>query len=283
MANRQYFFFYAPTWDYPPGGPIKLGNVITSVKKPERPLHCTPSPEGSGIFSTKKMSVQYTKEKLRSGKFSILTKFLSVLGFGVDVGAEVDNRDEEIFSFKTIETTQFFPTPSYLEKCIEADDVRRFLQISGYRKPVYIITGLKVVTGVEASTLKSRTVGGTLAVEVDGTVWSGGTVPIGGGPGMEGKVGNKATTKWEGGDDFVFAFRVSKVFVGKATGQVVSEEEYRKGAMLGNEEEQVKAPELSVLKVEDPDAEGEGFDTEELMDDEDVVVCAIPREEDSDD
>lgn len=96
-------------------------------------------------------------------------------------------------------------------------------------------------------------------------------------------MGNKATTKWEGSSDFVFAFRVSKVFVGKAAGQVVSEEEYRKGAMLGNEEEKVKGPELSVLKVEDPDAEGEGFDTEELMDDEDVVACAIPREEDSDD
>jgi hypothetical protein len=92
MANRQYFFFYAPTWDYPPGGPIKLGNVITSVKKPERPLHCAPPPEGSGVFSTKKMSFQYTKEKLRSGKFSILTKSLGILGFRVDVGAEVDNR-----------------------------------------------------------------------------------------------------------------------------------------------------------------------------------------------
>lgn len=92
MANRQYFFFYAPTWDYPPDGPIKLGNVITSVKKPERPFYCAPPPEGSGVFSTEKTSVQYTKEKLRSGKFSILTKFLSILGFGVDVGAEVDNR-----------------------------------------------------------------------------------------------------------------------------------------------------------------------------------------------
>ncbi|ENH75406.1 hypothetical protein FOC1_g10002966 [Fusarium oxysporum f. sp. cubense race 1] len=32
MANRDFFYFYAPTWDYPPEGPIKLGNVISSVK-----------------------------------------------------------------------------------------------------------------------------------------------------------------------------------------------------------------------------------------------------------
>ncbi|RYP30526.1 hypothetical protein DL767_006203 [Monosporascus sp. MG133] len=283
MANREFSFFYAPTWDFPPGGPIKLGNVITSVKKPQRPLCCFPPLQDSDIFKTEKRSVQYTKEKLRSGRFSILTKFLSILGFGVDVGAEIDNSDKETFIFKTLETTQFIPTSSYLQTCIEADDVRRFLQISGYRKPVYIITGLKVVTGAEANTLKSRTVGGTLAVEVDGSVWSGGTVPIGGGPGVEGKVGNKAGTKWDHSSDFVFAFRVSKVFVGKVTGQVVSEEDYRKGAMLGNETEKVKGPELSVLKVEEPDADGEGFDAEELMDDEDVVVCAIPRQEDPDD
>jgi hypothetical protein len=90
MANRRYFF--APTWDYPPGGPIKLGNVITSVKKPERPLHCAPPPVDSDVFSSKKTSVKYTREKLRKGKFSILTKFLSFVGFGMDFGAEIENK-----------------------------------------------------------------------------------------------------------------------------------------------------------------------------------------------
>ena len=91
MANTQPVFFYAPTWDYPVDGPIKLGNVVTSVKTPQRFLHCV-APEGSDVFSSKKSSVEYTKEKLRSGKFSILTKFLSIFGFGIDVGAESGNR-----------------------------------------------------------------------------------------------------------------------------------------------------------------------------------------------
>lgn len=91
MANHQYFFFYAPTWDYPPGGPIKLGNIIASVKTPHRPIHYAPL-EGVDISSTKKGTTEYTKEKFRGGKFSVLTKFLSVLGLGIDVGAEVDKR-----------------------------------------------------------------------------------------------------------------------------------------------------------------------------------------------
>ncbi|KAJ4172034.1 hypothetical protein NW754_007632 [Fusarium falciforme] len=283
MANRDFFFFYAPTWDYPPGGPIKLGNVITSVKNPHRPLFCSPPPEESDVFRTEKKSVQYTKEKLRRGRFSILTKFLSVLGFGIDIGAEIDRSDEETFVFDTLETTQFIPTSSYVQTCVEGKNVRDFLERSKYRKPVYIITGLKVVTGAQANTIKSRSVGGAVGVEVDATIWTGGAVPIGGGPGVEGEVGNKVSTKWEGSSDFVFAFRVSKVRVGEAIGQVLSEKEHREGAMLEREYTKPKDPELSVLEVEQPDARAEGFDLEGLMDDEDVVFCAIPREEESDD
>ena len=92
MANRQATYFYAPTWDYPPDGPIRLGNVISSVKEPHRPrFYCPPSDE-SDVSKLEKKSVQYTKEKSKSGRFSILTKFLSILGFGVDVGVEIERR-----------------------------------------------------------------------------------------------------------------------------------------------------------------------------------------------
>jgi hypothetical protein len=294
MANNQICFFYAPTWDYPPGGPIKLGNVISSVKNPHHALHCVP-PEGTDVFSTSKRSVQYTKEKLRGGKFSILTKFLSFLGIGADVGAELDNRWEnpcsdqhdmfaiddtslaETFSFDTIETSQFSPTTPYLQGCLEAEGVRRFLQIARYRKPVYVITGVKVVTGAKAESLKSHSVGANLEVELDGTVWSG--VPVSGGPGLEGKAGSKASTKWSATDDFVFAFRVTKVVAGKLPGQVLKEEEYRKGAMLESKQESIEAPKVSVLEYLDLDATSEGFDTEDLLEDEHKVVVVTPAEE----
>lgn len=192
----------------------------------------------------------------------------------------ISSSDQETFIFKTLETSEFIPTSAYLQTCIQDEAVSRFLQVSRYRKPIYIITGLKVVTGAEVETQKSNTVGGTLALEVDGTVWSGGTVPIGGGLGLEGKLGNKSSTKWEASSDFVFAFRVSKVFLQRKTGQVLSEEEYRKGAMLENETERLKGPDIEVREVQEPSAESEGFDAEMLMDDEETVAVAVPREDD---
>lgn len=92
MANQVFYFYYAPSWDWPPGGPIQLGNVLTSIRQPERPLYTAPLPESEQVFSSEKTEVKYSKEKLRAGGFSILTTFLSILGVGVDIGVGIEKR-----------------------------------------------------------------------------------------------------------------------------------------------------------------------------------------------
>ncbi|RFU35432.1 hypothetical protein B7463_g888, partial [Scytalidium lignicola] len=270
MANRVFYFFFAPTWDYPPGGPIKLGNVITSVKKPERPLYTAPLPTDAEVFSTEQRRVEFSEEKLRAGQLSIFTTFLSVLGAGVD-------GDKDLYAFDRLETTQFFPNETYLQKCIEAEPVHRYLDKSRYRKPIYVITGLKTVTGARAKSLRARTVSGSFGVEVDGTVWSGGSVPVGGGPHIGGKKETKIATSWEGSSDFVFAFRVRKVLVERKMGTVKKDEDYKTGAMLEDKIEEMDAPEFCIVTEEDPDAEEEGFLKEELMDGDAMVACAVPN------
>ncbi|KAK6206545.1 hypothetical protein LQW54_007615 [Pestalotiopsis sp. IQ-011] len=274
MADRQKFFFYAPTWDYPPNGPIKLGNVLSSVGTPQRPLICMPPEDDNDIFSTLKTNAEYAQEKLVSGKFSILTKFLSTLGFGIDIGAQ-KGRSEK-FSFDTIATTQFVPSPAYLQHCAEATSVRRYLEQTRYRKPIYIITGLKVVTGIQANTHRGRNVAGNVAIEVDGTVWSGGAVPVGGGPSMESSVSNTTGRRWEDAGDLVFAFRVSRVLVNKKSGLVRSEEEYQKGAMLDHKSQNALGVQLSTSEIRGTDPEVEGLVIEETLDDGDIVLYAIP-------
>ncbi|KAH7165315.1 hypothetical protein EDB81DRAFT_710785 [Dactylonectria macrodidyma] len=280
MANQIPLFFFAPTWDYPPGGPIRLGNVITSLKKPEQPLFRPQPPTDGDVITSEKRRVEYSREKLELGKFSILTRFFNLVGFDVDFGAEINRSDEEIYHFDLIETTQFAPRPEYLQKCIEAEDVRLYLQRSRYRKPLYIITGLKVVHGARADTFKSRATGGLLAAKSDMSSWSGGTIPIQSSLKVEGKVGNKSKTTWEGSSNFVFAFRVRKIRVSKKTGTVKSDEDYKKGAFFGKEIEQLNLPELIISREEDPDADDEGFAMEELMEDEDLVACAFLTKED---
>ncbi len=193
--------------------------------------------------------------------------------------------DENIYSFERVETVQFAPNEEYLQKCVEAAPVRRYLEKSRYRKPVYVITGLKTVHGAKAKTLVSRRYGGKLGVEVDGTVWSGGTAPVGGGPEVEGKTGKKHGASWAGSDDFVFAFRVRRVRVGQKTGAVDRQEDYKAGAMLGSDAERNPdlLPSLSILAEEDPDPDAEGYDKSNLMEGSAVVACAFPKTKDSED
>ena len=94
MSSAHHSYFFVPSWDYPPPpkGPIKLGNIITSIEEPENPLYTAPYPSDKDVILSVKKSVEYSKQRLRVGKFSILTKFLSILGVGVDVGADWDWR-----------------------------------------------------------------------------------------------------------------------------------------------------------------------------------------------
>jgi hypothetical protein len=154
--------------------------------------------------------------------------------------------------------------------------------MSRYRKPVYIITGLKIVFGDEASMITSRFVWNSPIVQVDSTIPQVGPIRLGR-SNSENGTATKTVTAWESSDNFVFAFRVSKVLVGKATGQVISEEDYRRGAMFGDNAElqKIQGPPLSILEVEHPDLQDEGYYTEELTEGGDVVICAIERDNDS--
>ncbi|KAJ5928328.1 hypothetical protein N7466_007284 [Penicillium verhagenii] len=285
MANQTPCFFFAPTWDYPPPptGPIQLGNVITSLQKPEQPLFTAPLPTESEIFSTDKKNVTFSREKTREGKFGILTQFLSFLGLGIDLEGGWERSHEETLSFESITTTQFVPRPVYIqEKIVDASPaVRRWLDRSRYRKPLYVIVGLKIVHGAKKGRSQvGREVNGNLEATVDGTVWSGGMVPVSGGPKVDLKQSKKSGVDWEDGGDFVLAFRVKKVKVARKTNEVREAADYRKGAMLGNEPVVLEEPQAIVV-LEDEElvvvggSDG-GWTELQVTEGDDLITIGVP-------
>uniref|UniRef100_A0A093XHI4 Uncharacterized protein n=1 Tax=Talaromyces marneffei PM1 TaxID=1077442 RepID=A0A093XHI4_TALMA len=287
MANKTTFYFYAPTWDYPPPplGPLKLGTVFSNLKRPaESTLYTAQLPTSSATadnggdspapYSTYKKDVELSTEKLRQGRFAILTQFLSVLGVGVDLGVDWDLNDDETLHFDTITTTQFHPSASYIQThCVDASaQVQRWFERSRFKKPLYLITGIKIVSGDKsAETKTARGGGGDVSVNVDGTVWSAGAVPLGGGPSVEVHQTEKKGVKWGNGGDFVLAFRVKR-FMGAVLGYDNAKEVEKNHALFVEEEDEFE------IEGENPDWEGvrvsEG--------DEDVFV-AVPRVHENED
>lgn len=90
MANQTPYYYFAPTWDFPPNGPLQLGNVLMSVKRPERALYTAPLPNTTEIITSEKIQVEFSREKLKAGKFSIFTRFIKFIGLGIDIATSWD-------------------------------------------------------------------------------------------------------------------------------------------------------------------------------------------------
>jgi hypothetical protein len=145
-----------------------------------------------------------------------------------------------------------------------------------FRKPIYIITGVKIAKGARAKTQTSRKAGAMLGVQVDGTIWSGGTVPIGGGPQVETESSHRKAASWETSQEFVLGYRLSKVHVDHK-GAVKTEDEYRKGALLGYEPKVNEAQDYTIVAVETSHPEtADGFDIVGASEDGSTISYAIP-------
>lgn len=79
MANQIKQYFLAPSWDYPPKGPIALGNLIVSPSRPVPALVTAYSAAGSeGPISSTKHGVEWQKGRSNAHKFGIWTKLFVV-------------------------------------------------------------------------------------------------------------------------------------------------------------------------------------------------------------
>ena len=96
---------------------------------------------------------------------------------------------------------------------------------------------------------------------------------------------------WEGASEFVFAFRVRKVWVKPVAGgggvEVRKEEDYRKGAFLGNDLDGQEGRGLRIEVEVGMEGDGVGLEfemernglrREEVVDDDggEVVYCGVP-------
>jgi hypothetical protein len=171
------------------------------------------------------------------------------------------NSSGKVFTFDKLETCYINTTDessesaetskyqSYIERCVNAPLVLRYLERCRFHKHVYVITGVKVVRGAKCRTSAAHTVNGSVGAQVDGTILTGGMVPLGGGPEIHGGRSRKFSMSWEGSNEFVLAYKVSKVTVNKA-GTVKKEGEVIKGAFMEDAPTKSSPNKLSVRPVD---------------------------------
>ncbi|OCL01390.1 hypothetical protein AOQ84DRAFT_11085 [Glonium stellatum] len=285
MANPRKTYFLTPSFDYPPTGPILLGNIISSPKYPDKPLNrASPGPAipAAALTTTTKTDWKSTAAKSHAGRVGLWAKFLEVVvGVGVDVGTSWERGTADEYRFDRLETLFFEPlaVEGYLESVMKAPGVLRYLEKSRGRKPLYIVKGVKIARGASAKTLRTRADGGRLGVSVDGTLMA---APVNVGPELEAEVKKEDVVEFGGSDDFVFAYRLGRIKIDRKTGGM-EEEDHDDGALFGlpgagdDEDEEEKAV-FFVTEVEGDEAVAGEFGEEEITDtlddDEDDENCA---------
>ena len=131
------------------------------------------------------------------------------------------------------------------------------------------------MSGAQGATTSSRAIEGIVGVQADGTILSGGIVPVGGGPGVRRRKETKNAVSWKGSTDFVFAFKVSEVRVSKL-GELKCERDYTKGALFEDRAEKDEAKLLAVSVVDASALEPQdGFNSKAIEEGDTVVTYGV--------
>ena len=77
----------------------------------------------------------------------LCARFLEIFGLGGKVSVQSNSDNDNCFTPESLETTFIHPGDEYVTQSMDVEGVQRYIKASRYRKPVYMITGLKIANG----------------------------------------------------------------------------------------------------------------------------------------
>jgi hypothetical protein len=225
MAAKTYFL--APSFDYVPDRYIDLGRIIADPTDPGTSLNPdSPKPPPSSVQTYIEKDYEKAIEQRGKVKVGIWARFAGQFGIG-DISVNTNSVKNDVYKFQELETRLFQPTDEYIEEALQYPQVVRFAAKSGYRRPLFMITGVKIARGANISKEMVREHGLSAKVGIDGTP---GGVPVDLAVGGEASELLREKEKFDAPSDFVFAFRLRKIFYEKGS---VQHREFTKGALFG--------------------------------------------------
>ncbi|KAI0446280.1 hypothetical protein F4803DRAFT_504092 [Xylaria telfairii] len=248
MSSYTPTYIPSPNWDIPADSSVVvLGRLIKEPKNPESkiPKSSDTPIQPPEIFEGKKTDWQTTLERVHSGSLSLWAKCLQFIGGGLSFSQVKASMEDN--RFECLETKYFLPDDDYLALALKDTGVQAYLQVHNWRKPVFVITGIKIARGASVSTESST---GRLAqAEVKMNVASG-AVPLEAGPeaGWESK--KKKGTSYGGATDYIFAYQLMKMKP-KKRGKDSSNEGYVKGAVFGEEDDDTEVKTRDIFDIEE--------------------------------
>jgi hypothetical protein len=264
MVNPTRTWHLCPTFDLepPPAEILKLGDIIISKAYEDIriPLNRVNRPFVSGIQEPEPRTTSHTVKQGSSGNVGFFARIAQLVGLGSEASMSWSNTREIQYKFEKEHDMFFEPSIETIQDAVTASmAVQTHLNETSFRKPLYMVTGIKWVEGISMKALHGRTQEGNVKLEADAT--SAG-MPLG--MGMQGgrsKSVNEEHTA-EGGPPFIFAVRLKKLTWDRMGN--VRARDHLDSAFLGVETDEDVVAHAWKLSVEE--AVVDDFDDSEIVD-----------------
>jgi hypothetical protein len=188
MSNIRKTWFLSPTCDIPPTA-LQLGYIITDPLDPRYPLNpvlpytesknepksksgfkagaSRASTSGLEVFATRSHSFHLELTSDSSTSLGLWGHFLQVVGLGTEAKLKVGNDFTNKYAFDSVRTEWFSPTPGFVKDAVQSRDIQDYIDMAGTKKPLYMISGVKIVSGAELETKHGKSHVNGLGLEVE--------------------------------------------------------------------------------------------------------------------
>ncbi|KAI8247715.1 hypothetical protein K4K53_001540 [Colletotrichum sp. SAR 10_77] len=269
MKLGQPSYFLSPSWDLKPDE-LALGSVIVNPKYPLRSrLRCGhEEPMRSEVVIDGPHACSGVVNESKEWSAGLFANFLQLIASVGELSYTASQTQEIEYSCEKLETMRFTPSPEYIGHLASDEAVSAHFKFGGLLSKVFIVTGVKVATGVTITTTTVNNRGAKVQMGLSMPVadldigprasWNSGTM-------------NKHSVVIDG--PIVFAYQIEKLKIsrkGKA-----SSEGYIRGAMLGNEVPIDDILELSGDELDEDEIEDMGFNIRDGIEEEAGEQCLI--------
>ncbi|KAI4908603.1 uncharacterized protein J4E92_010796 [Alternaria infectoria] len=261
-------FIRAPSLDYPPNGPIKIGNVITDMFRPQDPIAQL---EPLAEIITMASSNEGTRKRGDHGSARLDASAKLCAAFGSQAKGKRSTNMRTVYDFNNVETLMLERNPRVTE-IIALCDAEPKVQYALKRRPIYVITGLKVARGLRYSIIQSRE--SEVGLSTQGNVTKEDAVQAH----LDSSAGTDGTESYTVFGDVILAYRLH--VIKKAGWKRRGEADLKIGAGFLSTEEMRLEGEVETKSLSAQDlkhfAEDEGYETGSILmtDDEEAWSMA---------
>ncbi|KAK8116356.1 hypothetical protein PG984_012858 [Apiospora sp. TS-2023a] len=203
----------------PPMGPFHLGTLIRDFDRREqmRPLNNGKDRNGevkrieppkNDVFLDHKDGFEAIRSRLKSGEHGLWARCIGVDGLGGEASISAKRSENDTYKFDSLDTEFFYPSPTYVSKCMALSDVDEYMKAFNYKRAVYLVTGLKVARGATVRMESAFEVKGKLDLGLNNP--GGASVQVG--PRTESTVESKPSTEFKGSSDLIIGIQCLKIY-----------------------------------------------------------------------